>query len=174
MVPSALTTELLFWDTRSLQDAPMMEWHGFHSHSKGNFSLTTSNYSMFVFPLRERIVFPGNSWPHCLSYVVPDTARYKSLAGGGDMRNSPFPQKRGVCMAALPTSFLRCERAGFSGADSSCGQETTKNVAKTPTWEAKEKKSPSLGWHCVSIKILSMEVPCRQTFSYQLILKLHC
>lgn len=65
--------------------------------SKGNFSLTTSNYSLFVFPFRERIVLPGNSWPHCLSYVVPDTASYKSLSGGGDMRNSPFPRKRGVC-----------------------------------------------------------------------------
>lgn len=91
---------------RSLQDAPMMEWHGFNIHPKGNFSLTTSNYSLFVFPLRERVVFPGSSWPHCLSYVVPDTACYKSLAGGSDMRNSPFPQKRGVCREGSLSSLL--------------------------------------------------------------------
>lgn len=131
--------------TRGLKDALMMEWQGFSGHSKDDFSLTTSNCSLyFFFFLSERIgstIYLAWSWP--LRII-------KSLVGGGSVRNSPFPRKRDVCKgSSLPLLFFQLPSFDVSMMawvqQSSCGHETTKTVAKDPTWKGKDKRGPGLG-----------------------------
>lgn len=105
---------------RSLRDALMMEWHGFNGHSEGNFSLTTSNYSLFVFLFFFKV--KELSFLATLSNMVLATVCYKVISKRRWCEKFPSSiEKRCVqggpiTTAVLPTSFLWCELDGLGGA----------------------------------------------------------